>query len=230
MDKRQIQEYKKIAKFLSDVLGDKFEIVLHNITDQGSNIITIYNPLSKRTQYSAESEFVRDIINSKEHEKNDSKHGFKIQTKENKVLYGSTFFIKEDMELVGMLCINSDKSDYERIINSLLKLGGLNKNTIIQGNTATPKRDSKNIAENLTEDIVNIVADVIGDDILRSNLVPNVEQKKEIVGTLYEKGIFNVKGAIQEVARLLKISEPSVYRYMSEFKNQGKQDYMMFYI
>ncbi len=44
-------------------------------------------------------------------------------------------------------------------------------------------------------------------------------QKEEITKTLYQKGIFNIKGSVPIVARLLKISEPSVYRYLKNFKS-----------
>lgn len=49
---------------------------------------------------------------------------------------------------------------------------------------------------------------------LNSDYQLSMAQKEEITKTLYQKGIFNIKGSVPIVARLLKISEPSVYRYL----------------
>lgn len=231
MNTKQIDEYKKLAQFLSETLGDSFEVALHDVNDGISNIIAIYNPISKRSEYSDEADFVKEIISTKEYEKKNSKNNFKIQTKEGKTLHSATFFIKEGKNLVGMLCVNHDKSEYENMAKILIKLGGLNAaieptKTKIQ----LPKKSSKNITDNLNDEIIKITSNVVGLDIANSNLMPSVDQKKEIVSALYKNGIFSVKGAISEVAKLLKISEPSVYRYMSEAKNEDRQNGLMYHI
>ncbi|BCX79583.1 transcriptional regulator [Campylobacter sp. 19-13652] len=232
MNSKQIQEYKQLALFLSSTLGDSYEIVLHDVIGQTSNIIAIHNPLSKRSEYSAQAEFIKDIIEKKEYKNNTDKSGFKIQAKDGKTLYGATFFIKDDDKLVGLLCINHDKSEYENIANAIIKLGGINM--ALQDNISpqitNAKTTSSNIADNLTKEISAVVSEIVGIDIINSNLMPTVEQKKEIIAKLYKNGIFNIKGAISEVAKILKISEPSVYRYMSEIKNTGRQEGLMYYI
>ncbi|EIR5586132.1 helix-turn-helix domain-containing protein, partial [Campylobacter jejuni] len=53
---------------------------------------------------------------------------------------------------------------------------------------------------------------------LNSDYQLSIAQKEEIAEKLYEKGIFNIKGAVPIVAKFLKISEPSVYRYLKKFK------------
>lgn len=233
MNSKQIQEYKRLATFLSTTLGNSFEVVLHDVIGDTSNIIAIHNPLSKRSEYSAQADFIKDMIEKKEYKTANSKSGFKIQTKDGRTLYGATFFIKDDDKLIGLLCINHNKSEYENIANAIIKLGGLNMALETNANSKiarTTKNTSSNIAENLNKEISTVISEVVGIDITNSNLIPSVEQKKEIIATLYKNGIFNIKGAISEVAKMLKISEPSVYRYMSEVKNSGKQEGLMYYI
>lgn len=231
MNSRQITEYKQLASFLSQTLGEKYEIVLHDVNGENANIIAIFNPLSKRSEYSEESEFVRDIITFARKDKAQSKGEFQIQTKEGRTLYGATFFIRDDTELVGLLCINHDKSDFEGLAMSILRLGGLNSTLSSNVKAKTnQKQNNKNIADSLSDEIMAVITQVIGYEFSSSGLMPSIDQKKEIVSILYQNGIFSIKGAIGEVARMLKISEPSVYRYMSEIKNNKKQSQLMYYI
>lgn len=49
--------------------------------------------------------------------------------------------------------------------------------------------------------------------------VSNNAKNRQIVLSLYEKGIFNIKDAINQVADRLNISKHTVYLYIRQFKN-----------
>lgn len=55
------------------------------------------------------------------------------------------------------------------------------------------KTTSSNIADNLTKEISAVVSEIVGIDIINSNLMPTVEQKKEIIAKLYKNGILTSK-------------------------------------
>lgn len=228
MTEKLLKQYSSLAKFLSEVLGSGYEIVLHKIDKGRIELVEIFNPLSKRSIYANESDFVYQLLTSNEHLKDEFKKDFKIQTKDGKILHGSTFFIKENSELVGLLCINSDKKIYEDLAASILNLGGLSKELKL-GQKYERAKNSE-LSGDLELDINTIISATIGSELLLSDLMPSIDQKKLAIKALYEKGIFNIKGAIAKTAKALKISEPSVYRYMSELKNKQKQEYFMFYI
>ncbi|WZU03057.1 helix-turn-helix domain-containing protein [Erysipelothrix sp. D19-032] len=44
------------------------------------------------------------------------------------------------------------------------------------------------------------------------------DDKFETIEVLYDSGFFLLKGAVPEIARILKISEPTVYRYLQNVK------------
>lgn len=228
MDLQQQQRYIKLTKFLGQVLGSRFEIVLHNIAEEGSSIIAIENSyISNRTINSPLTAFASRIIQDKEYLKDDFKCHYKAQTNNNRTINGSTFFIKNGDELVGLLCINYDNTSYKDIAGQILKLGNLDTEIfeLSHQNTSTSSyaKSNETITEYLSQDIKDIIAEIIDINLLDSGLVLSIEQKKDTIKLLYQRGIFNIKGAISEVAQILKISEPSIYRYMSEIKKQLKK-------
>lgn len=53
--------------------------------------------------------------------------------------------------------------------------------------------------------------------------VSNNAKNRQIVFTLHEKGIFDIKDAINQVADRLNISKHTVYLYIRQFKNGDVQ-------
>lgn len=50
----------------------------------------------------------------------------------------------------------------------------------------------------------------------------NKDEKIDVIKKLNDKGIFNLRGGISEVSEALKISEPTIYRYLYEVRKSQK--------
>jgi len=48
-----------------------------------------------------------------------------------------------------------------------------------------------------------------------------MEEKKQVVKNLESKGVFMLKGVVNEVAKSLKVSEQTVYRYLKELEKKS---------
>lgn len=68
--------------------------------------------------------------------------------------------------------------------------------------------------EILEETIEGIIYSIVPSDLLDKQTPLNKELKIKIIRQLNEKGIFQIKGAVSQVAKILNISDPSVYRYL----------------
>ena len=121
-----------------------------------------------------------------------------------------------------MLCLNTNTSavhDFVEITNKFIQtlhIGapGLNINSVPEENNS--------IQENLDTPIVSLAKSTIAKTIADSNIPPERmtrKEKIEIVWELADQGIHRMKGAISEIARQLKLSESTVYRYIS-LKNE----------
>ncbi|EAW7369578.1 DNA-binding protein [Campylobacter coli] len=222
MDERQKQQFIKLTYFLGEVLGEQYEIVFHVITEDGAYIAAIANShISGRSLDSPLTAFASELVQNKAYLKEDFLCDYKALIGKSKLVRGSTFFIKNSDELVGILCINHDTSMMRDLVCRIIdieKLGDMSEflNQDKENNTSV---DSLGNIETLSHSIEEILAQSIDMNYLNSDYQLSMAQKEEITKTLYQKGIFNIKGSVPIVARLLKISEPSVYRYLKNFKS-----------
>ena len=280
MDEKQKELFVKLTHFLGEVLGKNYEIVFHIISAEGSYIAAIANNhISKRTINSPLTDFASKLLQEKAYLKQDFLCNYKALTQENKLLQGSTFFIKQGQELVGILCINHDTSELCEAVHKIIELenlsgfegllaqsfgggfssanaAGIASASFSSANATTTSVASENSVnftsvgalnlengaansstasafaanasdgsrqisiENLSLSIEDILAQHIDLNYLKSGFTLSTKQKGDIIKTLYDKGIFNIKGSLYQVAKLLNISEPSVYRYLNKLKKE----------
>ncbi|MCW1359694.1 PAS domain-containing protein [Campylobacter sp. US33a] len=224
MDEKQKEQFIKLTNFLGQVLGKQYEIVFHVIDEEGAYIAAIANNhISGRTLKSPLSAFASELIQNKAYLKEDFLYDYKALIGKSKLVRGSTFFIKNTDKLVGILCINHDTSAIRDAVCKIIDIEKLDDmSEILNPNKENNENnieinDLGNI-ETLSHSIEEILAQSIDMNYLNANYQLSISQKEEIAKTLYEKGIFNIKGSVPIVAKLLKISEPSVYRYLKKFK------------
>ncbi|MBZ7955576.1 helix-turn-helix transcriptional regulator [Campylobacter molothri] len=221
MDEKQKEQFIKLTKFLGQVLGKQYEVVFHVIDKKSTYIAAIENNhISGRTLESPLDAFISELIQKKVYLKKDFLYDYKALVEKNKFVRGSTFFIKNSDELVGILCINHDASVIRDAICKIIDIEKLDDMGEFLSQDESSNLEINDLAnvETLSRSIEEILAQNINMSYLNSNYQLSITQKEEIAKTLYEKGIFNIKGAVAIVAKFLKISEPSVYRYLKKFK------------
>lgn len=214
MDKNQLALYISLVKFLGQALGENYEVVLHHLEKGHFHIAAIENNhISGRDIDSPVTGFVLEMIRSKKYLKQDYVVNYDAQTSNGKKIKGATFFIRNHQnELVGLLCINQDISKYQALSKEILSLAGLTSET-----PSSPAIDTLHVPESveiLEETIEGIIYSVVSPDLLNQQITLNKDLKVEIIRQLNEKGIFQIKGAVSQVAKVLNISDPSVYRYL----------------
>lgn len=206
------QNYIKIVDFLAGVLGEHYEIVLHEIKKDDSSIIAIKNShISGREVGAPLTDFALNIIKNKVYKHSDFELNYKALA-QSKCLNGSTFFIKENNEIVGMLCINRDDVSAKESISNIASILGLS--CIFE--------DQKNInQENLSTSVEEMIHSILGDSIkqIQNGVQFSAHQKEELIAILYKNNIFAIKSAVSVASKILKISEPTIYRYLKNIKN-----------
>lgn len=209
MNQQTRTEYIKLVHFLAQALGKDYEIVLHDINDDGMSIAEIANNhISGRSINSPITGFALELVNKKIYEERDFLSNYKASAG-GKNIKGSTFFIKEGNKLSGMLCINYDKSRMENIAAQLL-------------GSDMPMEEAA-YEEVLSLDLNELIQELTGlsvNELKNTNLKP--KQRQIIVDKIYEKGIFNIKGSITEIASLLNLSESSIYRCINKSKQKSE--------
>ena len=135
-----------------------------------------------------------------------------------KTLESATFFIREDDEIVGMLCVNTDLSTV-RSINAMAQ-------QLMACFDAAPTRtepapiEVESLSESTQELIDRSIAELLS---ARGLDVASLGQsdRVDVIRHLNGNGVFMLKGAVACAATALGISEPSVYRYLQKVRKEG---------
>ena len=212
---QHIKKFISIADFLGEVLGSNTEILLHDLTNYEQSIVHIINGnISNRKIGDPVTDLVLEFMSTESKGNKQFISNYNSKTIEGRLLYSSTYFIRDNKnQIVGALCLNSD---YHEVKKSLSFLTSLLPNYI----------DDKvlsinNIKENLSTDpqelSLNKIDAIINEfDVLPSRMT--IEEKTSVISALNDCGVFNIRGSVQEVARKLQMSEPSIYRYIKKIK------------
>ena len=214
-----MEQAEKLVKFLGEVLGDAYEIVLQDVRPDKMQIVNIANgQVSGRSVGAPMTDLSLQICADESWKIKDYESNYTGVTKNGKMLKSSTFFIKEDDKLVGMLCINQDTSRFKALSEEILRIGGVEfpKTTSAEKSNAAVPQKIENFSENISEITIRAIRDTLGPESqIPLNHLKQHERMK-IVENLNNSGVFIMRGAVSEVAAQLECSEASVYRYLSK--------------
>lgn len=205
---RLIDDYAKLVPFLGIALGEHCEVALLDCRRQC--IVAIANGhISGRSVGAPMTDLAERIIETKEWQTTDYIANYAGSSETRKTLRSSTFFIKQNGELLGMLCINIDTADYQLISELAMKLGRI----------LPSREDGIPVQETFKDSVSNMVQQVLHD--LYGDRVPesfSADERRMILHMMQKRQIFQMKGAVSLVAEALGCSEPTVYRGLKDSK------------
>lgn len=229
--KSKLEEYSIIVDFLSAMLGPNYEIVLHDLKDKEGKIVKIVNGnITGRDIGERLSTFALEQIKNKVYLEKDYILNYNAVAKSGRLLRSSTFFIKEKNKPVGLLCINFDDHKFKDLEDTLRKLIHPDEVVFKRDN---PNEDENEVYEVFIDSISDAVKQILDEYFSKLNirldtltldhkkqLIMNISQKDRIglIKSLNQKGVFYMKGAINEVAKQLYVSTPTIYRYLNKIK------------
>lgn len=228
MNQQILQQYVRFSDFLAVFLGSSYEIVLQKIDRYQSGIIQIYHgEVSNRKIGDPLTDLSLSFIKNKTYIYNDYITSYTGKTFDNKRLVSGTFFIKnEKKELIGMLCINVDKTEDIEVINRLLSLQNISSEWLQQDSFSPKEVD---MCSNEEEECLETFTDSLVDLIEKNILIPDYDKRKlsksekmAIITHLYRQHLFRMKGSISVVAEKMNMSESSLYRYLSVVKQENQ--------
>ena len=212
MTEQMLRQYSQLVEFLGLALGPDYEIVLHEILPENSRVAAIANGnISGRSVGAPITNAALRMIMQKQYETSNYNINYTGQLASGKTIRSSTMFIKDNGQLIGMLCVYFDAGNYSRIAQELLTLCGAHTEPSSTGIGV------ENFVSSLPDAVHSAIAEVTGS----AGLPPDrltMEEKIRIVESLHHAGIFYMKGAVSEVAAQLGSSEATIYRYLSKLK------------
>jgi predicted transcriptional regulator YheO len=205
-----IESYLPMVDFIAKVYGKNCEVILHDLRKIENSIVAIKNNhITGRKVNDTITDFALDIISKEKYKNEDFICNYSGKTDDGrKNLRASTYYIRdEEGDLIGLLCINVDVS---ALINARKAINDF----IIDGESHEIK-EQENFSLSINDHVSSLIIQTLA-EFETEPLRMTMEEKKQVVKNLESKGVFMLKGVVNEVAKSLKVSEQTVYRYLKE--------------
>ena len=227
-----LQHYIKLTEFLGQALGPDYEVALHDLTDKNRSIIAIANNhVSGREIGAPLTNVALKILMDRSYETQDYRLHYPGVSAAGKTLRSSTLFIKQHGKLIGMLCINFDDSKFQALSSQLFQL--IHPDNYVENNIAI-RSDILELTEDAPEterfnDSVTSVAQSVIQEVLSEDGVPvdrlTQAEKIRIVSQLEQRGVFRLRGAVDNVSKALRSSPASIYRYLTRIRSEKEESF-----
>ena len=205
-DRAILNSYRAVVEGVSALIGSHCEIVLHSLEDLEHSAICIAN--GHNTNRHEGSPITDLALQSLHNMKTDSvSKPYFTRAKSNGLMKSVTIAIRNQQQrIIGLLCIN---------INLDVPVSQFIRYFIPPA--SQEETSNVNFAISVEELVVQTMEKTI-EEVTADRLVANNNKNRQIVVSLFEKGIFDIKDAINLVAERLDISRHTVYLYIRQIK------------
>lgn len=212
MIKPILAQYIPLAHMIAQTIGDDCEVVLHDLENpQQSVVYIVNNRVTGRQVGQSYDHLVPQVILSKKLD-HDIVTNYYFHTADGRLIKSSTALLKDfGGKVVGALCINIDTTKISQQIEWLQSLmPGSEEN-------AAPAEVSQEELTHVSEIVTDLIDKIIGNkDMARLRR----EEKLELIRFMDQRGIFLLKGAVDQVGSRMGISRVTVYSYIDEVRGK----------
>lgn len=213
MQAKNLEFLKRIAKGITIIFGKRCEVVIHDFTDISSSLVHVEGDLTQRSIGAPITDLVYKLVNDFGNDAPD-KLGYKNTLDNGKILKCSTMFVRDDEGTIeGCICINFDVSDFVFLSKAFFEFDSLKPAVNGNGSDHPAEHYAKNFPETMESVIDGMLADYS-----KVPTMMNREEKKQLVQKLDKSGVFNIKGAVNYMAKVLGVSRYTVYSYLKEVR------------
>ena len=210
-----LKPYVPLVDFLADYLGENTEVLLHDLTDLEHSIVKIRNGhISGRQEGDPCTDLALRVAQNQPDNIQYSTN-YKSYHQNGTPMKSGTFFIRNSRsKIIGMLCINIECEQYMRMKTYLDSFFGLISR---DEQTASDNGNGETLGKSITDTIDAIIEKAVNEWGGQVDLL-SPKQKEMVIQKLNDEGVFQLKGSVSKAATALKVSEPSVYRYLKNLR------------
>ncbi len=206
-DRAILAAMEPVVDAVATLFGSHCEVLLHSLENLNHSIVKIRNgQVTGRGVGSPITDLGIKVLKDTGHIENDIVGSYLSNTEDGKTLKSITALIRNGTKPVGMLCINVDLS-----VPLLEVLKSLLPETL-----GTPRDESPEHFVMSAEDLVRRSLDKAIIQVSANREISHQLKNKAIVTELHGQGIFDIKGAVEIVAKELAISRYTVYNYIRD--------------
>ena len=207
-EKEQIfQNLRQIADAVHALFGPNIEVVIHDLADLQNSLVYMKGDVTRRRPGAPATNLLVKLLQQSP-EKGDHLHNYKSVTADGRCLKSATTIIKDSKgKAVAAFCVNLDTTAYFNAIQSLLPFIHDLESGIYP---------SKETFSNSASDTVRTLFGQAVEEIGTQPAAMSIEEKTRFIEKMKQNGIFQFKGAVEEVARLMDVTKCTIYNYLKK--------------
>ena len=213
-DRQLLEQYGGLVDGLADMFGKHCEVALHSLADPNRSVLKVANGGLSGCQVGAPiTEQILRLLLELERQGETQWLTCFTQSRLGTPMKSSTQLLRDQQGGgIGLLCINLHLGApfHELMADFLPK--------VAERAEVSPENFNNNVEELVTLTVERTIEAINADP-----QVANNAKNKQIVTTLYEKGIFDIKDAIAMVSNKLNISKHTVYLYIRQKKRDDEE-------
>ncbi|MGK5692403.1 helix-turn-helix transcriptional regulator [Streptomyces sp. URMC 128] len=197
---------KPVVDGIAATFGPLCEVVLHDYRSPEQSVVAVAGSVTGRTVGGAMSEIGMRVL-SRGDEAADELN-YVTRTRNGTLVKSSTMVLRDSTGAVfGALCVNVDISAVSQVHDLLGALAGVG---------AAPAELPTTTFGNDIDSVVDALVDAHQSQQRGSWAELDRAERLELFGGLDTRGVFAVRGAVEQVAARLGISRASAYNYLSQ--------------
>lgn len=204
-----LASYFPIVDGIAALLGEHCEIVLHSLEFLENSAIYIAN--GHNTNRKIGSPLTDKALKSLHQMQTDSvSKPYFTQAKGGVLMKSITIAIRNRKQnVIGFMCINLNLDvPVSQFLSAFI--------------APVDESSTVNFASSVEELVIQTIENTI-EEVMTDRGVANHNKNRHIVTSLFEKGIFDIKDAINQVAERLNISRHTVYLYIRQIKQENDE-------
>ncbi|TQI77656.1 LOW QUALITY PROTEIN: putative transcriptional regulator YheO [Serratia fonticola] len=210
-DHEILKSYEAVVDGLAMLIGGHCEIVLHSLEDLKCSAVRIANGEHTGRKIGSpitDTDLALRMLHDMAGDDSSVSKAYFTRAKSGVLMKSVTIAIRNrEQRVIGLLCINMNLDvPFSQIMQTFMP----------------PETQEVASSVNFASSVDDLVAQTLEftiEEVNADRSVSNNAKNRQIVLNLYEKGIFDIKDAINQVADRLNISKHTVYLYIRQFKS-----------
>jgi len=207
-EKEQIfKNLKQIADAVHALFGPNCEVVIHDLADLQKSLVYMKGDVTGRKIGAPATDLLVKLIQQVPR-RVDHLHNYKSVTADGRCLKSATSIIKDSKgEAVAAFCVNLDTTQYFNAIHALMPF--------IHDLETGIYPSKENFADSPSDTIKTLFVQAV-EEIGVQPPAMSIEDKTRFIEKMKLYGVFQFKGAVEQVAGLMDVTKCTVYNYLKK--------------
>jgi predicted transcriptional regulator YheO len=208
-----LHNLQSLADAVVAMFGRNCEACVHDLTSLHSSLVYIRGEVTHRLPGAPATDLLVKMINSPK--ETGDVHTYCTTSNEGRSLKSTTTLIRDgEGRAIAAFCINFDTTEFYNAGQALLPF--LHPDIGAPSSTETFAHSAGETMDALFHNAVRGMG--------KHPTTMNVDEKKHLIAILEADGLFQFKGAVEQLAKMMGITRFTVYNYLKRVRSTNKTD------